>query len=173
MRKFHDKLRDMIGDHRYSQDEAAKGIGVSQNTVSAWTRGKSVPDIRQVRAIAAFFEVPVLYLIDEAIEHPEDALPRAAGEVSKEERYVLDFFRESGLDWALAVTAIGEEMKRQRGVKVLKAEVVEGPADEGGGNPSKKKGRLGFESEEEVPVGQVQAVPPVRARHASRAREDR
>lgn len=46
-----------------SQEELGKRLGVSQQTISAWEKGKTQPDLAQLRRLASLFSVPVDVLV--------------------------------------------------------------------------------------------------------------
>lgn len=68
--EFAAKLKKLMNDQRYSQDDLAGRLGVSQNLVSRWARGASVPDLRQARSLADLFGVGVDYLADDRRDEP-------------------------------------------------------------------------------------------------------
>lgn len=61
-----DKIRNLRKSHGFNQTELGNRLGVKTNAVSKWECGR-VEDIpmSKVKAMAALFNVPVSYLIDE------------------------------------------------------------------------------------------------------------
>lgn len=102
---FSTKLRQLMGAQRLSQEQLAKLLGVSQNLVSLWTRGKSLPDVCQVQQVARALGASVSYLADDALDAPpeSDALP-------DDERAVLEQYRAlrstGAIDKARAITGL-------------------------------------------------------------------
>lgn len=87
---FSEKLKRLMGTGRYSQSELAKLLDVSQNLISLWTRGKSVPDMREVLKLSRLFAVPLEWLSDDELDEPPPGLSEA-------EQTALDTVRELGL----------------------------------------------------------------------------
>ena len=50
-----------------SQEALGEHLGVSRQAVSRWELDQSVPDITTLNEIASFFEVSVIYLLDNTI----------------------------------------------------------------------------------------------------------
>lgn len=59
---FPEKLRMLIKHTRHSQESVGEALGVSQNLVSRWSRGKNNPDIYQAYALSRLFGVTLDYL---------------------------------------------------------------------------------------------------------------
>ncbi len=83
--EFPSKLRQLIKHTRLSQEAIAKELGVSQNLISRWVRGKNNPDIHQGFALAKILGVSLDYLVDEEDgRQPSDvAIEMKAREVAK------------------------------------------------------------------------------------------
>lgn len=64
-----DKIRELRKAHGLNQTELGERLGVKTNAVSKWECGR-VEDVpmSKVRAMAALFDVPVSYLIDEQVQ---------------------------------------------------------------------------------------------------------
>jgi len=92
--EFPAKLRKLMRDQRYSQDMLARQLEVSQNLVSRWARGASVPDLRAARALAGILGVTLDYLSDDG-----QAEPPSPG-MTAGERRVWEVVREIGADEA-------------------------------------------------------------------------
>lgn len=90
--QFSKKLKLLAARHRYSQDALAKAVGVSQNLVSLWMRGKSDPDLATALKLAEVLGVDVNYLADDAQDEP------APAEYTVEERAVIDLIRALRLE---------------------------------------------------------------------------
>lgn len=93
--EFAAKLKKLMARKRFSQEEVAKHINVSQNLVSLWTRGKSIPDMGQAAKLAAFLDVSLDYLADDTQDEPETGLSPAEAEI-------LSISRTLGYDLAKA-----------------------------------------------------------------------
>ncbi|MBE3519199.1 MAG: helix-turn-helix domain-containing protein [Firmicutes bacterium] len=59
-----------------TQEELGKRLGVPQQTISAWEKGKTQPDLAQLRRLASLFSVPVDVLVRGFVkEDKEQQLP--------------------------------------------------------------------------------------------------
>jgi transcriptional regulator with XRE-family HTH domain len=67
---MHKKIAKLAKEQKVSQEDLATELGVAQSTVSAWFRGKSVPDVMQARYIAERLSVPLDYLADDNLDDP-------------------------------------------------------------------------------------------------------
>lgn len=76
-----DKIRELRTKKDISQQELAKIIGVSDQAISAWENNKKVPRMGSVEKLAAFFDVPKTYLIEDSIGLDKLAIPAAASVV--------------------------------------------------------------------------------------------
>ena len=59
-----------MAERRLTQDLVGREVGVSQNLVSLWARGKSVPDLYQAAALARLLGTSLYYLADDARDEP-------------------------------------------------------------------------------------------------------
>lgn len=67
---FHKKFRSLYRKHRYSQEDLAQELDVSQNLISLWSRGKGLPDLKQAAVLARLLQVDLNYLADDAVDEP-------------------------------------------------------------------------------------------------------
>jgi DNA-binding XRE family transcriptional regulator len=65
--KIGDKIKALRAKKDISQQDLAKEIGVSDQAISAWENNKKVPRMGSVEKLAAFFNVPKSYLIEDDI----------------------------------------------------------------------------------------------------------
>ena len=63
MMKIGEKIRILRKESHLTQTELAKSIFTSQDTLSLWELGKSLPDIESVVKIAQIFDVSTDYLL--------------------------------------------------------------------------------------------------------------
>lgn len=63
MKTISERIRFLRLDMGLSQTKLAKELGVSQDTVSLWERGKSYPDAEMIIKLARFFNVPSDYIL--------------------------------------------------------------------------------------------------------------
>lgn len=60
---FAARLNQLLQDNRVTQDELAKYVGITRQTVSSWKDGKTVPDIESLYRICKRFDISADYLI--------------------------------------------------------------------------------------------------------------
>lgn len=65
---FAEKLKQLRTKSEYSQEQLAELLNVSRQAVAKWELGKGMPDIANLKAIAALFDVTVDSLIDDVEE---------------------------------------------------------------------------------------------------------
>lgn len=70
---FSKRLKEVRFKFELTQDDLAKMLGVSQQTVANWETGKSAPNIAMLKEISQRFNVTADYLLgnDEADEVPQ------------------------------------------------------------------------------------------------------
>lgn len=59
------KLKKLRESKRFSQEELAEMVGVSQTTIGNWEKGKSIK-FKHLRKVCEVFQIPVNYLFEEA-----------------------------------------------------------------------------------------------------------
>lgn len=106
--EFSKKLKILAGQHRYSQSMLARELGVSQNLVSLWTRGASIPDLYEAARIAKLFRVDVNYLADDALDE------EPAVELTEEERAIVALIRAKRLSLTDAVKRLDADPDKVR-----------------------------------------------------------
>jgi transcriptional regulator with XRE-family HTH domain len=101
--EFQGKLRRLMAGRRLSQEMVARAVGVSQNLISLWARGKSVPDLYEAAALARLFGTSVDYLADDSQDEPPapEAMPA-------DERAILNLYRALGLTEAEALRGLAQ-----------------------------------------------------------------
>ncbi len=58
-----ERIRELMKEHDLNQVRLAEQVGVKQNTISAWLRGKKEPCITSLWLLADFFDVDIDYLV--------------------------------------------------------------------------------------------------------------
>ena len=86
-----EKLNELLKENNVTPYKLAKGIGVSQTTIKNWVTGYTTPKERHIVALAEFFNVTTDELMGKE-KQPTD------GELSDEEKAMLDLFRQAGDD---------------------------------------------------------------------------
>lgn len=61
MYQLYKKLRD---ERHLTDYKVAKGSGVTRSTFTDWKTGRSAPKLEKLKAIAAFFNVPIEYFLE-------------------------------------------------------------------------------------------------------------
>jgi transcriptional regulator with XRE-family HTH domain len=90
-----------MAERRLTQDRVGREVGVSQNLVSLWARGKSVPDLYQAAALARLLGTSLDYLADDARDDPPAPEP-----VPSDERAILNLYRALRLTEAEALRGL-------------------------------------------------------------------
>lgn len=67
---FKFRLRELREKRRFSQEELAQNLHVSQSTISAYEVGERTPDVDTLIAIADFFAVSLDFLVGVSNENP-------------------------------------------------------------------------------------------------------
>lgn len=65
---FAEKRKQLRLQNEYSQEQLAALLNVSRQAVTKWEMGKGMPDISNLKAIAALFDVTIDSLIDDVEE---------------------------------------------------------------------------------------------------------
>ena len=107
------RLRELRRKRQLSQWQAAEKLAVANNTYAAWERGKNAPRLRQLLALAEFYEVST-----------DELLGRV--------RPSLGSFSECGVEWRLAWSEPGaqEEMAADIWRRLVKGDTIDLVADE-------------------------------------------
>ena len=102
------RLRQVRLSKGMNQQELAEALHASQAAISGWETGKYDPGMKNWKAIAALFGVPVDYLIDDSAEEkkeapsgiPDEVMSAAEAfmslppEARKEARAYLDYLKQ-------------------------------------------------------------------------------
>lgn len=102
------RLRQVRLSRGMNQQELAEALHASQAAISGWETGKYDPGMKNWKAIADLFGVPVDYLIDDSTDEKEEtssgipdevmsaveAFMRLPPEAQKEARAYLDYLKQ-------------------------------------------------------------------------------
>lgn len=81
-----ERIRELRKAMKITQMQLAAELNVANGTIAMWETGKREPDIKTIRRLADFFDVPVGYLLGEDEKKPtpvsEDGLDKEKGEWS-------------------------------------------------------------------------------------------
>ena len=58
-----ERIRELMKENGLNQVRLAEGVGVKQNTISAWLLGKKEPCIQSLWLLADYFHVSIDYLV--------------------------------------------------------------------------------------------------------------
>lgn len=64
---FGETLKRLRQRNNISQDELAKKLNVKQYVISSWEIGRSEPNIKQIKFLSNYFNVPTDYLLDKDV----------------------------------------------------------------------------------------------------------
>lgn len=59
------RLEELVKDSEKNQKQIAQDLDVEPNTMNQWIKGKAMPSLTMLRKMAAYFGVPLLYLLEE------------------------------------------------------------------------------------------------------------
>jgi transcriptional regulator with XRE-family HTH domain len=76
-------LKRLIAERNLSHRRFAQALGVSKQSVTNWTQGRSEPNLRYLRTIARILEVPLASLLEEPGERGSES-PSAASDGATE-----------------------------------------------------------------------------------------
>ena len=81
-----ERIRELRKAMKITQMQLAAELNVANGTIAMWETEKREPDIKTIRRLADFFDVPVGYLLGEDEKKPtpvsEDGLDKEKGEWS-------------------------------------------------------------------------------------------
>lgn len=66
------RIKDLRKEKRITQTDLAKGVHVTQQTVTAWESGRAVPNANTLDALADYFNVSSDYLLGRTKEKNSD-----------------------------------------------------------------------------------------------------
>ncbi len=89
-------LKELRTEKGLTQGELAKCLGISQDSISLWEKGKRVPDTQYVIQFADFFNVSTDYLLGRTDELGGVLMPAPANDLSSEERKLVEDYRGLG-----------------------------------------------------------------------------
>ena len=75
---FGRRLKGIMLDKELTQLELSRRTGLSQQSISGWTRGTHVPKGRRLATLAEFLEIPPRQLCPEAYDQTAVSLARSA-----------------------------------------------------------------------------------------------
>ena len=75
---FGRRLKGIMLDKELTQLELSRRTGLSQQSISGWTRGTHVPKGRRLATLAEFLEIPPRQLCPEAYDQTSVSLARSA-----------------------------------------------------------------------------------------------
>ncbi len=76
MRKFSERLRNLIEEKGITQKFLASELKIPVSTLGGYVQGTSEPDFDTVTMIAEYFEVTVEYLIGKRLRGPGSGVPK-------------------------------------------------------------------------------------------------
>ena len=109
---FGEKLKEARRDAKMSQEELAVKIGVSRSAIAKWETDKGLPDIQNLKTIAAVLDVSLDYLLDDG-NKLELSVTREAIDLSRygtgRKKVIKDRIMREKYPGAEIVTLLAEE----------------------------------------------------------------
>ena len=85
-------INELRIEKNLTQAQLANVLGITQDSISLWERGKRFPDTTYVVKLADFFQVSADYLLGRCQE-PEIIFAQPQSELTREEQQLLKDFR--------------------------------------------------------------------------------
>lgn len=63
--KMWDKFKKLCDEKGVKPNNVAKEVGIASGTITNWKNGKSTPHMDKLKKVAAYFNVPLYYLIND------------------------------------------------------------------------------------------------------------
>lgn len=101
--EFYKKFRSLYRKHRYSQEDLARVLDVSQNLISLWSRGKGLPDLKQAATLARLLQVDLSFLADDTADEPSAVM-------SEDDRGIVRAFHALHLDYDEALRRLAGQV---------------------------------------------------------------
>ena len=115
---FGRRLKAIMQDRELTQLELARRTGLSQQSISGWTRGTHVPKGRRLAILAEFLEIPPRELCPEAYDQTAVNLARTAINFSpilgRPDWYILNCRLPVDKPFLEAVLAANAEFEQRR-----------------------------------------------------------
>lgn len=101
------QLRELRAEKALTQGQLAAVLGITQDSISLWEKGKRVPDTQYIIKLADFFEVSADYLLGRSDDLGAVNVHNSAPSLSDDEAEMLRLFRELPADYrALALDTL-------------------------------------------------------------------
>lgn len=99
------RLKELRAQRRLSQEELAKGLGITRASVGLYEQGRREPDFETLESIADFFNVDIGTLITEPVRGSG-----SSSALSPRECMLLSFFRKLNTDGQDRVLSYAEDL---------------------------------------------------------------
>ena len=104
------RLRDLRIEKELTQKELAKNLGITQDSISLWEKGKRIPDTIYIQKLCDVFGVSTDYLLGRTDDLGAPLPSATPPQFSPEEQELLNLFRRMDETQKLRFTAFGEGM---------------------------------------------------------------
>lgn len=101
-------IRELRTEKALTQGQLATVLGITQDSISLWEKGKRVPDTQYVIKLADYFEVSTDYLLGRSDDLGAVTVLSSAPVLAEQERQLLDLFRSMTHAQQVRFIAYGE-----------------------------------------------------------------
>lgn len=103
------KIKELRIETELTQGELAKVLGITQDSISLWEKGKRIPDTPYIAKLAEYFDVSADYLLglSDDLGAPIPAPPPA---LPADEKELLDLYRQLNYEGKQRLLARAEVM---------------------------------------------------------------
>lgn len=90
---FGEKVKELRQEKKWTQKDLGNALGFTPEAIGSWERGKSVPSVNAIKEIAKVLDVPVGYLLGDAVK-PTDGSEEAKAMLKVAENEINDLRAE-------------------------------------------------------------------------------
>lgn len=103
------KIKELRIETELTQGELAKVLGITQDSISLWEKGKRIPDTPYIAKLAEYFDVSADYLLglSDDLGAP---IPAPASALPADEKELLDLYRQLNYEGKQRLLARAEVM---------------------------------------------------------------
>lgn len=103
------KIKELRIETELTQGELAKVLGITQDSISLWEKGKRIPDTPYIAKLAEYFDVSADYLLglSDDLGAP---IPAPAPALPADEKELLDLYRQLNYEGKQRLLARAEVM---------------------------------------------------------------
>lgn len=115
MENLSQKIRELRDESNLTQAELARNLGITQDSISLWEKGKRIPDTVYIVKLAQFFDVSTDYLLGVEEDFGATIKPRAnsSATLPLDETELLEDYRALSYTGKARVVAYADLLREQ------------------------------------------------------------